>query len=61
MIIGADHEVIAKGCNCMPNGCEGKLPWDRTGPSETDTKYPFGEDSDYYKKIVSLYAIIYHL
>lgn len=37
-----DKKIVGTGHNCMPNGCEGKLPWNREG-DELDTKYMYGE------------------
>lgn len=41
-----DKKVVAIGHNQMPNGCEGKFPWngEESGDrSELDQKYFYGE------------------
>lgn len=41
-LVNQDKKIVGTGHNCMPNGCEGKLPWNRKG-DELDTKYMYGE------------------
>uniref|UniRef100_A0A3Q2WIK6 dCMP deaminase n=1 Tax=Haplochromis burtoni TaxID=8153 RepID=A0A3Q2WIK6_HAPBU len=40
-LVNQDNKIVGTGHNCMPNGCEGKLPWNREG-DELDTKYMYG-------------------
>ncbi|XP_039898875.1 deoxycytidylate deaminase-like isoform X1 [Simochromis diagramma] len=39
-LVNQDNKIVGTGHNCMPNGCEGKLPWNRKG-DELDTKYMY--------------------
>ncbi len=41
-IVGDDNRILSVGYNGMPIGCsDDVLPWDRSGDSTLDTKYPF--------------------
>lgn len=41
-IVGDDNRILSVGYNGMPIGCsDDVLPWDRSGNSTLDTKYPF--------------------
>lgn len=41
-IVNSDHRIISIGYNGMPNGCDDNdMPWERTGVTSLDTKYPF--------------------
>ena len=41
-IVGDDNRILSVGYNGMPIGCsDDVLPWDRSGDSSLDTKYPF--------------------
>uniref|UniRef100_A0A3P9BF45 Deoxycytidylate deaminase n=1 Tax=Maylandia zebra TaxID=106582 RepID=A0A3P9BF45_9CICH len=37
-LVNQDNKIVGTGHNCMPNDCEGKLPWNREG-AKLDTKY----------------------
>ncbi|XP_013763853.1 deoxycytidylate deaminase-like [Pundamilia nyererei] len=39
-LVNQDNKIVGTGHNCMPNGCEGKLPWNRKG-DKLDTKYMY--------------------
>lgn len=41
-IANSDNKIVAVGYNGMPTGCnDDDMPWERTGDSVLDTKYPF--------------------
>jgi dCMP deaminase len=41
-IVDADARIVGIGYNGFPRGCsDDDLPWDRTGDTELDTKYPY--------------------
>lgn len=45
-----DNKIIGTGHNCMPNGCEGKLPWRGKSREKKDVdklamKYVYGENA----------------
>ena len=41
-IVSADNIIISTGYNGMPKGCsDDEFPWDRSGETEADTKYPY--------------------
>ncbi|CAI5696454.1 unnamed protein product [Oreochromis niloticus] len=39
-LVDQDNKIIGTGHNCMPNGGDGKLPWNRDG-DKLDTKYMY--------------------
>ena len=41
------NEVIGKGCNRMPTGCEKSFEWLSQSDDVLNTKYPYGEFSHY--------------
>lgn len=41
-IVNSDKKIVSVGYNGMPTGClDDDMPWERTGESTLDTKYPF--------------------
>lgn len=41
-IVNSNKKIVSVGYNGMPTGClDDDMPWDRTGESSLDTKYPF--------------------
>ncbi len=41
-IVNSDKKIVSVGYNGMPTGCiDDEMPWERTGESSLDTKYPF--------------------
>lgn len=41
-IVDARHKIISTGYNGLPTGCDDdQFPWERSGESPLDTKYPF--------------------
>lgn len=50
-LVNQDNKIISTGHNCMPNGCEGKLPWRGKSDDKNevvkkiDTKYVYGENA----------------
>ncbi|MDE5946588.1 MAG: dCMP deaminase family protein [Oscillospiraceae bacterium] len=41
-IVNEENKIVAVGYNGMPTGCnDDEMPWERTGESSLDTKYPF--------------------
>lgn len=41
-IVNGDNKIVSVGYNGMPTGCnDDEMPWERTGDSPLDTKYPF--------------------
>lgn len=41
-IVNSDNKIVSVGYNGMPTGCDDdEMPWERTGDSSLDTKYPF--------------------
>lgn len=41
-IVNNDYKIVAVGYNGMPTGCDDDdMPWERTGETCLDTKYPF--------------------
>lgn len=41
-IVNSDKKIVSVGYNGMPTGClDDDMPWERTGESSLDTKYPF--------------------
>ena len=41
-IVSRDNKIVSVGYNGMPTGCsDDEMPWERTGDTPLDTKYPF--------------------
>lgn len=41
-IVNEERKIVAVGYNGMPTGCnDDDMPWERTGATSLDTKYPF--------------------
>lgn len=41
-IVNDQHRILSIGYNGMPNGCDDDdMPWERSGETSLDTKYPF--------------------
>ncbi len=41
-IVNSDKKIVSVGYNGMPTGCiDDEMPWERTGDTSLDTKYPF--------------------
>ena len=41
-IVNCENKIVSVGYNGMPTGCnDDEMPWERTGDSALDTKYPF--------------------
>ena len=41
-IVNGDNKIVSVGYNGMPTGCsDDEMPWERSGESPLDTKYPF--------------------
>lgn len=41
-IVNEEKKIVAVGYNGMPTGCnDDDMPWERTGATSLDTKYPF--------------------
>lgn len=41
-IVNRDNKIVSVGYNGMPTGCsDDEMPWERSGGSPLDTKYPF--------------------
>ena len=41
-IVNDEHRILSIGYNGMPNGCnDDDMPWERSGETSLDTKYPF--------------------
>jgi len=41
-IVNSDKKIVSMGYNGMPTGCiDDEMPWERTGDTSLDTKYPF--------------------
>ncbi|MGN0676585.1 MAG: deoxycytidylate deaminase, partial [Ruminococcus sp.] len=41
-IVNEEKKIVAVGYNGMPTGCnDDDMPWERTGETSLDTKYPF--------------------
>ena len=41
-IVNREHKIVSVGYNGMPTGCsDDDMPWERSGDSPLDTKYPF--------------------
>lgn len=41
-IVNSDRKIVSVGYNGMPTGCaDDDMPWERTGETSLDTKYPF--------------------
>ncbi len=41
-IVNSDKKIVSVGYNGMPTGCaDDDMPWERTGETSLDTKYPF--------------------
>lgn len=41
-IVSADNKIMSVGYNGFPRGCsDDDFPWERSGESQNDTKYPF--------------------
>lgn len=41
-IVNNEKKIVSVGYNGMPTGClDDEMPWERTGESVLDTKYPF--------------------
>lgn len=41
-IVNSDNKIVSVGYNGMPIGCnDDDMPWERTGETALDTKYPF--------------------
>lgn len=41
-IVNEEKKIVAVGYNGMPTGCnDDDMPWERTGSTSLDTKYPF--------------------
>ena len=41
-IVNDKHRILSIGYNGMPNGCnDDDMPWERSGETSLDTKYPF--------------------
>ncbi|XP_030271787.1 deoxycytidylate deaminase-like isoform X3 [Sparus aurata] len=40
-IVNQEKKIVGIGYNCMPNGCDGQLPWTRSADDRLDTKYPY--------------------
>ena len=41
-IVNDQHRILSIGYNGMPNGCDDDdMPWERSGDTSLDTKYPF--------------------
>lgn len=46
-IVSRDHKILSIGYNGLPRGCsDDDFPWDRTGDSSLETKYPFVTHSE---------------
>ena len=43
-LVNSENEIIGTGCNRMPNGCKGKLPWTQRSKSkdDLDNKHLYG-------------------
>uniref|UniRef100_A0A671VVF2 Deoxycytidylate deaminase n=1 Tax=Sparus aurata TaxID=8175 RepID=A0A671VVF2_SPAAU len=39
--LNQEKKIVGIGYNCMPNGCDGQLPWTRSADDRLDTKYPY--------------------
>uniref|UniRef100_A0A671VWI1 Deoxycytidylate deaminase n=1 Tax=Sparus aurata TaxID=8175 RepID=A0A671VWI1_SPAAU len=39
--VNQENKIVGIGYNCMPNGCDGQLPWTRSADDRLDTKYPY--------------------
>ena len=41
-IVNSEKKIVSVGYNGMPTGCiDDEMPWERTGDTSLDTKYPF--------------------
>lgn len=41
-IVNSEKKIVSVGYNGMPTGCiDDEMPWERTGETSLDTKYPF--------------------
>lgn len=41
-IVSTDNKIMSVGYNGFPRGCsDDEFPWERSGESQNDTKYPF--------------------
>ncbi|HBB71451.1 MAG TPA: cytidine deaminase [Ruminococcus sp.] len=41
-IVSGENKIVSVGYNGMPTGCsDDEMPWERTGETSLDTKYPF--------------------
>ncbi|KAJ8369804.1 hypothetical protein SKAU_G00098320 [Synaphobranchus kaupii] len=40
-IVNQEENIVGIGYNRMPNGCDGKLPWERESEEWLDNKYPY--------------------
>ncbi len=41
-IVNGENKIVSVGYNGMPTGCiDDEMPWERTGETSLDTKYPF--------------------
>lgn len=41
-IVNSDNKIVSVGYNGMPTGCcDDEMPWERSGETSLDTKYPF--------------------
>ncbi|XP_041651974.1 deoxycytidylate deaminase-like isoform X2 [Cheilinus undulatus] len=38
-IVNEEGKIVGIGCNGMPNGCEGSLPWARNAENKLDNKH----------------------
>ena len=46
-IVSEDNKILSMGYNGLPRGCsDDQFPWERSGCSELDTKYPFVTHSE---------------
>lgn len=42
-IVNAENKIVGIGHNDMPNGCDGKFPWDRDAADLLENKHAYGK------------------
>ena len=52
-IVNEDKKIVGVGYNGMPTGCsDDEFPWCKNQDSKLDTKYLYGNNTDYCKNSV---------